>query len=89
MVNVFGEEDRAKDGTDGKDALPITTWFPKQVLGWWRNQSDASFYFEDTKSGFIYRDDRIVGLKNQATIYDAMSEGEIGKFEILEYGYCL
>ena len=89
MVNVFGEEDQAKDGKDGKDALPITKWFPKQVLGWWRDQSAASFYFDDTESGFIYKDDRIVGLKNHATIYDAISEGEVGKLEKLEYGYCL
>ena len=89
MVNVFGEEDQAKDGKDGKDALPITKWFPKQVLGWWRDQSAASFYFDDTESGFIYRDDRIVGLKNHATIYDAISEGEVGKLEKLDYAYCL
>ena len=89
MVNVFGEEDQAKDGKDGKDALPITKWFPEQVLGWWRDQSAASFYFDDTESGFIYRDDRIVGLKNHATIYDAISEGEVGKLEKLGYAYCL
>ena len=88
MVNVFGKEDRPENGKDGKDALPITTWFPGHVVTWWRNQSDAVYYFEDKTSGFIYRDGKRVGLKSHTTSYghDAISEGEIGELEELESG---
>ena len=88
MVNVFGQEEE-RDGRDGKDALPITTWFPDQVLQWWRNQSDAVFYFNDPKSGFIYTDDKITGLKNQNNKFDAIAEGKIGELEKHGRGYSL
>ena len=89
----FGESSkRGEDGKPGNDALPITACFPGQALQWWRNQSDAVYYFEDKTSGFIYRDGKRVGLKSHAIYpngYDAISEGEIGELEELSEGYCL
>ena len=79
MVNVFGESgQRGEDWKPGKDALPITTWFPKEVVQWWWNQSV-----------FIYKDGKITGLKNHARKYDAISEGEIGELEKIDKGYSL
>ena len=95
MVNVFGEStkgQRGEEGQPGKDALPIAKWFPDQVVEWWRNQSDAAFYFNELKSGFIYKNEEITGLKNHSKTWkkrDAISKGEIGDLKKLPIGYSL
>jgi len=78
-------------GKDGKDALTVTKWFPNLALEWWRNASEATFYFNDKESGFTHKDSKITGLKSHSKIWhhDAISLKDIGKLKKVARGYSL
>ena len=61
--------DQGEQGTKGKDALQIIEWFPQLTIQWWRDTSDASYYFDDKISGFNKKEGKITGLKSHAKIF--------------------
>ena len=83
--------DQGDQGTKGKDALQLIQWFPHLTIQWWRDSSDASYYFEDKNSGFTKKDGKITGLKSHDKFLnnDAKSLKDVGKLKQIPKGFSL
>ena len=80
-------------GDTGKDAFQIIQWFPYLTVQWWRDSSEAAFYFDDLTSGFTISKvgKAKTGLKNHSKIgnNNAKSLKYIGKLNKIKKGFSL
>ena len=76
-----GPGPRGAKGERGKDSFDVKTWFPNQMLQWFRNSEACSFYFETEADGLIRNGSgTVIGLKNHSGKNNAVS---VKKFERL------
>ena len=74
-------------GPRGKDALPLYTWFPEQILQWYRADEDCSFYFTNEKDGLVFNHSgNAIALKNHSGDNNAVPVKKIEKLVRIKSG---
>ena len=92
MVDKFGERRRTgKRGPPGPPGDGLSSqFFSKRLATWLGDLVSFTFYFEDEKSGLVWKGGKAVAIKNRVGINDARALHKIPRLiKIPDYGYGL
>lgn len=56
---------RGPRGPPGKNAFELQSWCPTGVLDMFRREEEFTFFFNTEKDGLLYKDNKVIGLKDR------------------------